>query len=297
MYTIIIIIIIFVIGLLVFYFKNDGIDICLINKKNNNYIKYHDSLKKFEHKMSNWYDLGNDKFRIDHGTNYYKFFERMGNVYIQAAIKNNEIIGTGAGVLRNIRGNKIFYLCDCKIDKNFRNKWLPFRMLLKSNKLANITNKCYCISMNKGNGCDNKIVRLLKRVKWLIDFKYAGNMLIYSVNGKQLKHIRSLIEKHKGLCYFVSLKGVKDLILKSTNKPMELYHINYVKNIDFNNTNNISYDIYDDATYMFCFHEKDNINKILEKNGITTDVTASIVQHGLDKLKPDEWDFIQTSEI
>ncbi len=266
----------------------------------NKIANYNDKLKKFEKKMSNFYKLNEKEyFRLDHGLIYSKFFDRMGKLYMNICFNNKkEIIATGSGILRNINNEKIWYICDLKIDKQYRGKWIPFKMLMNSLHLSKYSKKAYGITMNEPS---NKVLKLAKNIKTSFgQFQSAGNLLIYLVDSKIMHIANEIISKHKGPLFYISLRGIKDIILKSTDKPIELYHVNLFKNR--NNAQYENYQIYHDiidngiSKYMFCFHENDPINDILKNNNITTDITANILQHNMD-LKPTEWDFIQTSEI
>ena len=65
--------------------------------------KYHYGIKEFEKKLSNWYPLGDDFFRIDHGKNYYKFFERLGDMNFGVCLTDeNKVIGTACAIKRYI---------------------------------------------------------------------------------------------------------------------------------------------------------------------------------------------------
>ena len=48
---------------------------------------------------------------------------------------------------------------------------------------------------------------------------------------------------------------------------------------------------------MFCLHEKDPLVALLSDVGVFTDTTATIIQFNMDELTPENYDFIQTSEI
>jgi hypothetical protein len=298
-YPILYIIILIVIAIYIHRQDIDGP--ILINKKE--IKKYNTKLKKFEAKMSNYYPLnGQEEFKIDHGTIYSKFFDRMGDLCLNICLdKSNNIIATGAGILRNINKQKVWYLCDLKIDKIYRGQWIPFKMLINSLFLVNLSNKAYGISMNDSTK-NNKIVRLTDRIKTPVGgFNYAGNLLIYSVDSTVMITAKIIIEANKGKIFYVSLKGTKDLLLKSNNKAMDLYHVNLLKNV--NNINYLKHEVSFDhgnktqKVFMFCFHEKDPIIKILTANNIKTDITASIIHHNMDELTPIDWDFVQTSEI
>jgi hypothetical protein len=291
--------IIILIFLLFIYFYNNKIKITSVTSKTKNDFKK--DLKIFENKMSHWYPLNDkEKFRIDHGPNYFAFFDRMGKTYMQLAIdkSTSNIVGTGCGVLRKIPFNcQAWYICDLKIQKEYRNKWIPWKMLINNISLVGITNKAYGVSMN--NGTPNKIVEFIQKMTYPIKFSYAGNLIIYSLDFDRMKKIIKIIELFKGGTFFVSLKNQKDLIMQSNNNKMKLLHLNYNKYDKYTDkTYNTIVDEPDvDSIHMFCLHEKDPLVQHLSNLGITSDSNASIVHHGLDFIKPTGWNFIQTSEI
>lgn len=162
---------------------------------------YHNKLITYEKKMSVWYPLGQDYFRISHGENYYNFFNRMGEVNIQVYTnKNKNIIANGCGVLRKIpQIGYAWYICDLKVDPKYRNNRLPFKMLSKTFLTSYAkSNKCYAICMNNGES-EQKILRLINKMKYKnFKLKKAGLLYIYSVDYHKMKYIQGIIENYYG---------------------------------------------------------------------------------------------------
>jgi hypothetical protein len=311
--SIVIIILGIIISILLYKYYNSKKDyqvtINEINPKNTErYNKLNRLLKVFENKMSHFYPLGDTEFRILHGNNYFSFFERIGKPYfnIVKSEDDNKIIATGCGILRTFLNNnkpeKCWYICDLKIDKNHRGIWLPLKMLNKSLYLKNKSNKGYGVSMNV-NGKQNKIVKLAKNLSSIIPFKFGGNLKIYQLGYDDMNIIHNYIMHGKGRAFYVSLDGIKDLYVKDEDSrvnKMPLLHLNYFKNMslvndDFND--NVHREPQVGYQHMFCLHEKDPFVKVLNELKITTKTSASIVHTGMDNLKPEDWSFIQTSEI
>jgi len=281
-YILIIVIIILYILNKPYYFTNDNNekDILLI--------------QKFEKEMEQYYPMGNDYFKISHGSNYYAFFKRIGeiNVRLCKEYKTNNIIATGIGVLRSDVPNysKCWYICDLKVLEKYRNNKIPRSMLL-STLIPSIikSNSCYGISMN--NGKNNRIFNLSKKMPFL-NFKNGGNLLIYSLTYHQILDCDALFKKYRGNYNFISLYGIKDLILKSTNQPIKLLHMNFKKN---KKNDKIYYTPVKNYTHMLCLHEyydSELIHK-MAKNNIKTNVTATIIYYNMIS----NWKFIQTDEI
>lgn len=257
--------------------------------------KYNNKIQNFEKKMSHWYPFNSeDSFKIDHCKNYFSFFKRIGYVIVATILDQNyDIKGTFIGILRLIDNNKVWYLCDLKIDPEYRGRWLTYKMLIKCLELLKISNKFYGITMNNNNK-KNKIVTLAHNITNILNINIKIDQLkIYMINHIEMKKIKDILEHYKGKIFFNNMNNYKKLIMKSTNKPLKLLHVNYYKNIINNNNENIDIIIKEDYLYMFCLHSNDKLNYILKKNNIVTEITASII-HNLDC---DNWDFIQTSEI
>jgi hypothetical protein len=289
-HVIIIFIILFII-LCVCKFFNSTTKIIELN--DNNKLFYHDKIVNFENKLSNWYPIGNDYFKIDHGNNYYSFFERLGNMNMVVAVDKDKVVGTGCGILRNIQLNTnytkndlVWYICDLKIDPKYRGKHIPLKMLTNSFNKIIYSNKIYAITMDNKNK-DNKILRLAKNIP-IVKFKNAGKLMIYSVDYETLNKIIHILNKHRGPISYLSLNGTKDLTLKSNNEHLPILHLQWG-----NSKTNILYPIVG-YTYMFCCPRNDPMYYELKNNYVKTNITATIIQHSMDNT---DWKFILTSDI
>ena len=258
----------FLLLLYVYIYIKNNIQIKLLH---NDVHKYNNKIKTFEINMKQWYPFGNDMFRISHGNNYFAFFKRQGDLYILVAMNNNEVVGTIFGILKN----NVWYLADVKINKKYRGHKLCFRMGLHAIHLLKKTNKVYGILMDK-NG-QNILIKYVKQMP-IITLTYSGKLYIYALNYNQLLKALSILKKNYNKIGVVFLDGVKDLILKSTNKKIKVCHVqfNKVQNCLIN-TFLKSKDVYQTYTYMFCVYETHNIVKQLRKIQITTNITSSII--------------------
>lgn len=91
-------------------------------------------------------------FRISHGgsDDYFKFFERLGDVHIVDIRLKDELVGIGAVVLRSIAGVKFWYLCDFKITKKHRKKGILALLFAKKFlTFRKITDKFIFFNMSK----------------------------------------------------------------------------------------------------------------------------------------------------
>lgn len=300
---IIIILIIIVIIIIIILYHNNSLPGAIVELNDTNKNELNTKLKLFEKRLKHDYPMGNDYFNIEHGDDYFKFFDRLGKVHMMTLINNDEIVGSGCGVLRNINyfssksskdnsnGNNqlpsdyCWYLCDLKIDPKYRGLHVPFKMGLLAKQKLNISNRVYGITMNK-NGENNKVVKLVKRIPFL-NFKSEGKLMIYSIDYDVLLKIRVIIEKYRGPITFLSLLNIKDLILKSTGLPMPLLHIQWRNDFGFK-------DPLPNHTYMFCCPINDPMYNELTNNNIITDTTADIVHYNMDDS---DWKFVLTSDI
>ena len=256
------------------------------------FISYNMELKQFELACSQYYPLGNDSFKIDHGTNYFGFFERLGEVhyFIIREKSTNKIFGTGCAILRN-QSNPFWYLCDLKVLKEYRGHNTSFKLFINNFKtLIGKSNKGYLISMDPGS---KQIKNIFERIsKYLpVKINIEPKLLIYSVSKDVMSCCMPTLISHLGNLTYLSLDGVKDLILKSTSEKIPLYHVQHgmfadkEQSIDFQ-------ELPSECQIMFCLSEKNNIVLELEmKYGVRTDITATVISSGL------HCDFILTSDI
>ncbi len=316
-----------------------------INRKKLQY--YNKQFKALERRLSHWYPIGDDYFRIDHGADYFSFFNRLGKIQTIGVFDESELVGDAIGVLRKVQFqynksifHKVWYLCDLKIEKLYRGYSLSFQIFnVARNYLSYDTSeRFYGISMdpsldNKNNKRENPILALAKRVPY-IKVK-SDKLFIYQLDSETMLKAKPILYKYRGTyntsdtisptnssagdsslensssLSYLSLYGIKDLILKSDNKPIKLYHVQWGnKNINENKKHNMesnaihtkiisdSQYLYDQYVhleqYMFCSPINDELTKALKHIGITTNITATIIHYNMDNC---DWKFILTSDI
>jgi len=238
------------------------------------------------------YPYGDDFFTLNHGNDYFAFFERMGEPLFHVALSENRVIACAAGILRTLKiENKpvrAWYLCDLKIHPEFRGRQITSK-LFRENLFRNYF-KCprgYAISMNPASG-ENRVVTLLKRLPQ-IPIGYAGRLNFYSFNQTEAASVQKDLETELGKISYLSLRGKKDLIIKSTNLPLPLFHIQHGAMA----TNGEIESPTENGTYMICAFESDSLDNLLAGR-FAISATASILAH---RLKPKDWNFILTSDI
>ncbi len=237
------------------------------------------------------YPYGDDFFKLNHGENYFAFFERLGLPIFHVALHENRVVACAAGILRTLRvGGEVFkawYLCDLKIHPEFQGLQLTPKLFTK-NLVRNYL-KCsrgYAISMNPTTG-KNTVVKLLMRLRQ-IPIAHAGNLNFYSFDKTQAAGIHKDLEAELGKISYLSLAGKKDLIMKSTNSRLPVFHIQHgamaAHGADLPT---------EKGTYMICAFEETDLDNLL-KNNFPISATASILSHRMN-LK--DWNFVLTSDI
>jgi hypothetical protein len=234
------------------------------------------------------YPLGNDFFKISHGSDYFNFFDRLGDTHYFVCLVDAKVVAVACGIIRYLE-KPIFYLCDLKVHPDYRGKHLPLKILFKAAFLYYL--KCprgYAISMDHQNQKENRVAKLLKKF-WILPFNVSTQILIYSFSFEQVTAVQSLIEKHKGNISFLSLKGIKDLVLKSTQMPMPILHIQYGKNAAQGRIEPL-----ENHVHMLALSKTDQLVSELSQINIFPNSTATLISHN---AKNYNWDFVQTSDI
>ena len=237
------------------------------------------------------YPYGDDFFKLDHGENYFAFFERLGKPLFHVALDDTRIAACAAGVLRNVRVEnetfKAWYLCDLKVHPDFRGRHITTKLFTK-NLIRNYL-KCsrgYAISMNPSKG-ENRVVKLLTRLPQ-IPVSYTGKLNFYSFDENNAVELHKDLESKIGKISYLSLQGKKDLIMKSTGSRLPLFHIQHgamaEDGFEFPN---------EKGTYMICAFENSSLDIFLSDRFLIS-ATASILSH---RMKLTNWNFVLTSDI
>lgn len=83
---------------------------------------------------------GRERFFIDHGEGYHRFFSAMGEPYFLVALDRGSVVGVLVGVLKRCeeqgRSFEAAYVCDFKIAPSHRGSGLAARMLREALSLA-----------------------------------------------------------------------------------------------------------------------------------------------------------------
>ncbi|MFO0984397.1 MAG: hypothetical protein U1E76_22175 [Planctomycetota bacterium] len=245
------------------------------------------------------YPLGRDSFRIDHGQDYFAFFERLGALRYFVALEDGQVMAVAAAVLRRVprldgSSCRAWYLCDLKARPDARGRSMSI-LLLRHGFLRLVwrCRRAYAISMNPGDGSPNPVARLLARFRWA-PLRIAKELALFTVAPAQLAELRPTLERHRGAWSLVSLRGKKDLVLASTGAPMALLHLQFgAPPVDPAERVRLA-QAPADAACMFCAPADDALVRELRTSAIEPMARATILAHRLEQA---DWRFVRTSEI
>ncbi|NES93785.1 MAG: hypothetical protein F6K32_00725 [Desertifilum sp. SIO1I2] len=230
------------------------------------------------------YPLGNDFFQIDHGENYFAFFDRLGEVNYYVALDRDRVVAVGAGILRQILNSPAWYLCDLKVHPDYQQQYLSLRLLRYA--LGGSLQKCdrgYAILMNP-----SRLARIYQRFPFL-QFRHATTLNLYSFDAETMDRFSSLLAAHRGPISYLSLQGIKDLRLTSTREILPLLHVQWGVTADQGHSTPLP-----GYTHMFCAPVEDELAIALIAKGISPMATATVISQGMAES---DWRFILTSEI
>lgn len=233
------------------------------------------------------YPLGHDRFEIDHGSDYYAFFERMGQLELLAAFQGDELVGLLAFVLRELPDGPGWYACDLKVRADRRGLGLA-RQMFDAVPTAWVARspRCYSISMDPGDGSPNSIVDLAEA---RTPVRPVGGLSFFSLDSAELAEARHLLTLHRGPVGTLSLAGVKDIVLRSTGSPMPLVHLQWGPMAERGEEVALP-----DATYMLCTPAGDALDRALMGVGWSPSASATVLAFG---PFPRSWDWVLTSDI
>ncbi len=253
---------------------------------------YQPGLDALQHGIS--YPLGDDRFQLDHGPDYWAFFDRMGPVTYYVALEQDQVIASGCGVLRQVPyasgqpARAAWYCCDLKVRKDRRGAHVPFRLFASAiHHYARCTHG-YLISMNPGDGADNSVVRLMKRFRGA-PLSVPCTLEFHSLDAEQMRAVTPLVTEHRGPIGFLSHSGVKDIVLDSTGAPMPLLHVQWGPTGE-PRTDQPK----DQHVHMFCSPSQDPLAIAMRELGYAPSATATVMAH---RMADADWRFILTSDI
>ena len=98
------------------------------------------------------------------------------------------------------------------------------------------------------------------------------------LDSEKIKIIEPILQEHRGPISYVSLQGIKDIILQSSQSEMTLFHIQFGLCTQKGYANPI-----DGYIHMFCIPIGDPLVVILEKQDVYPSATATVIHHGMER--------------
>jgi GNAT superfamily N-acetyltransferase len=238
------------------------------------------------------YPLGADRFRIDHGRDYFAFFDRLGDVAYYAAVDEGEVIAVGCGVLRHFTTPSgpldAWYIGDLKVRPEHRGKRIPLRMFAAA--FGPESARCrrgYGISMN-APGARNRVLGIFERFPGA-PIRAAAVLRIWSLTADEARAALPIMQAHRGAVGWLSLAGVKDIVLESTGRPMPLLHAQFGPQAAGGAAKPT-----DGAVHMLCAPDGDALTTDLIAAGFAPGASATVITLWMDGF---DWRTVLTSEI
>ncbi len=241
------------------------------------------------------YPLGDDWFEIDHGADYFAFFDRLGDLTYYAVVRDEQVIAGAAGIVRRVplepggEREPAWYLCDLKVHPDHRRPSTLGMLMWHSGK-ENYA-RCprgYGITMNPADGSPNRVVSLAGRYR-LAPARLGCILRLYSLDADAMRRFRRTVEEHRGPTSFLSLGGIKDIVLRSTGAPMPLLHVQFGPCAEAGAGEPV-----EGAVHMFCAPEGDPLDAAMASAGVEPTATASLVHHRMGRS---DWTWVLTSDI
>ncbi len=241
------------------------------------------------------YPLGADRFRIDHGADYLAFFERLGRPRYYAMEEDGRLIAVGCAVLRDAspRGSpRRWYVADLKVHPDHRGRGLPVQMLRRG-FVQNYV-RCprgYAVAMDPDDGREPPAFRLLRHFELLpAAWRAQTSLAIWSGDADQARRASPILVAARGPLHFVSLRGVKDLVVERTAAPLPLWHVRHGARTDAR----VADEPQAGATHMWCAPRDGSLSRALVEGGFAPAASATVLHHRLRGFDASD---IDTSEI
>ena len=239
------------------------------------------------------YPLGDDAFELDHGPDYFAFFDRLGELTYLVALSDGELVGVAAAVLRRVpqAGGppaEAWYLADLKLRPGRRGLGLAARLLAWG--VPRLGRRCprgYGISMDPARG-PNRVAKLLTRLPDS-PLRPATGLHLYSLDAAAMARVEPRLREARGPLGYLSLVGKKDLILASSGRPLPLLHVQFGPCAEVALERPRA-----DHAHMFCLPSGDPLIASLEGLGLGPTARATVLAAGMDG---GDWRFVLTSDI
>lgn len=230
------------------------------------------------------YPLGDDHFAIDHGADYFAFFDRLGDEERWVVIDEGELVATASGVLRALEDGPAWYLCDLKVRPSHRGRHLPAQIGVRSAPGGLLRcRRGYGIAMDppEGAGDRHPMARRLQRFR-LFNAGVLGRLSLFSLDAAQARAATPAVVAHRGALSWLSLAGKKDIVLESTGQPMPLLHAQFGPYAEAAATA-----IVEGGVHMICTPTDDALCDALNGLGLSASASATVFHLGMsERLLP-----------
>lgn len=251
--------------------------------------RFHDRIAALEAGVT--YPLGDDRFTLDHGADYFAFVDRLGTATTWVACDGERVAGVATGVLRHspVVAGGAWYGCDLKVHPDYRRTGLPRRLLAAGVAAGRGTcGRFYGISMDPPGGRPNPVARLLERMPGPA-IAPGAQLHLFSCDAPTMRALAPALRAKRGRLGYRSLRGIKDVVLRSTGAPMPLLHVQFGPGAEPGHRAPQP-----GHAHMFCAPAGDAVALEAVRLGCGPAATATVVQHGMHDA---DWSFILTSDI
>ena len=226
-------------------------------------------LAAFEREFA--YPLGPDRFHLDHGADYFAFFDGLGSIRPYVATQHDQVIGVLVAVRRTIVGQRCWYLCDLKVSPRVGGWSVGSRLLRAWQADHRLPGEpVFGVSMNPDRG-ENRLARLALQSRLLGPLE-ASALVLFSLEQRAWHVAAPRLEAALGPLAFRDARAEKDIVLQSTGTSLPLLHLQYGSLARGNVKDSRA-----GWVHMFCLPGDHPLRPDLAGAGIVPTATASVL--------------------